>query len=171
MERFSRILAPLANAGTIAVKQKGGGRAQQRQKRRNRRPPMNTDAVVDVSRNKGEDGAEYRSEDGVGSQHRRCVDGVRVDKVVHDAEIDENDAKAEWCRADDAHDPVDRRVVGPGEPELANRDGYSPDHALEESGFWGCKAAESVLDLDKVHVGGNSENDANYHANHDSEEG
>lgn len=110
MERFSGILAPLADIGTIAVKQKRSGGAQQRQECRNRWSPVDTDAVIDVPRNKGEDGAEYRSEDSVGSQHRRCVDGVRVDQVVHDTEIDEDDAEAEWGCGDNAHDPVDGRV-------------------------------------------------------------
>lgn len=78
---------------------------------------MNTKVVVHVGSKQRKYGAEQASEDAVGREHRSGVDGVGVDKVVHYGQENEHLAEAERGGEDDAGDPVDARVVCPGEDE------------------------------------------------------
>jgi hypothetical protein len=145
---LSRELALLSNLWAILVEQERERNAHQREKRRNGRGPVDTKVLIHVAREQRERGTEERPQNRVGSQHRRGVDRVRVYQVVHDGNEDEQHAEAKGRGADDAYDPMDRRVVCPREPE--HTDGKAD--ATDKRGREACLGGRRVFPFRLVGV-------------------
>lgn len=117
--RLRSILAPLPDRRAIAIEDERKRRAEQGQKRRNRRRPVDAQVVVHVRREQREDGREDGAHEDSPRQNRRGEDGVRVEEIVHNPDHHQDHPESERHSGGDADHPVDVGTVGPGEPEQA----------------------------------------------------
>ena len=136
---------------------------------------MDAKIAVHLVREERESGAEEGAQHAVCGEHAGGVDGVRVDEVVADAQEDEDHAEAEGGCAHDAHDPMDARVIGPREPEVAERERDGADFGRGQASLGrgagvasgGGGVGDPVVPL----VFGDGVDDGGEHADCDAEEG
>lgn len=115
--RLLRVLTGQPDLRPKFVEQEWKRHACQRQKRRNAACPVDAKTIIHVRREKWEDRAKERSQDGVGSEHRSGVDGVGIDEVVHDREEHKDHPEAEGRGENYRDAPVDAWVVRPRKDE------------------------------------------------------
>ena len=169
--RLRRILALHADFFAVFIKQEREGQTRQREEGRDARGPVDAEGAVHLLGKQGEASAEKRAQHGIGGEDGGGVDGVGVDEVVHAAEKHEDHAEAEGGGADDADAPVDGFVVGPGEPEDADRESDGCDHGAGQACFGGCLAAVFALDARVALVVDDAVRAAEEDADGDADEG
>jgi len=127
--------------------------------------------LVHVRGEERECSTEERSENRVGSQDGGGENGVGVNEIVHNTEEDKNHAESEGNTGSDTGHPVDARIVGPGEPEKANRQTDRTDKTSGETSLRRGEATVLLLDLDLALVLRDGVCDSQEHADHDAKEG
>lgn len=131
---------------------------------------MDAQAVVHIRCEQRKHSAEEGPRDGVRGQDRRSEEGVRVDEVAHDAEVDEEYTEPEGGAARDAGDPVDGGRVGPREPEQADGDRDRGEHHGWQAGLGWCEPPVPLLRVLVPLVVRNGVQRCDDHADHDAEE-